>query len=79
MRSALMKEFLASDDERKAWTLADILLVHDRAWKRDTIDALWTQLQRSLEARDDRLYTAYFHFLNSLDGDALGQRIRARA
>jgi HEAT repeat protein len=78
-RSALMKEFLECDDERKAWTLADILLVHDRSWKRDTLDALWKQLQDGLEGRDDRLYTAYFHFLNTLDADALGQRVRGRA
>lgn len=78
-RAALMKEFLACDDERKAWTVADILLVHDRSWKRDTVDALWKQLQDALETRDDRLYTAYFHFLNTLDGEALGERVRARA
>ena len=29
--------------------------------------------------RSYRLYTAYFHFLNSLDGAALAQRIRGRA
>ena len=68
-RAALMKELLACDDERKAWTLADILLVHDRSWRRDTTDALWKKLQDALEERDDRLYTAYFHFLNTLDGD----------
>ena len=78
-RTALMKEFLECDDERKAWTLADILLVHDRSWKRDTTDALWKQLQDALEERDDRLYTAYFHFLNSLDLEALAQRVHARA
>ena len=78
-RAALMKEFLACDEERKAWTLADILLVHDRSWKRDTVDALWKQLQETLETRDDRLYTAYFHFLNTIDGETLGQRVRARA
>ncbi len=78
-RLALMKEFLACDDERKAWTLADILLVHDRAWKRDTLDALWTHLQAALEGRDDRLYTAYFHFLNTLDAEANAERVRRRA
>ena len=78
-RAALMKEFLDCADERKAWTLADILLVHDRSWKRDAIDTLWKHLQDALEGRDDRLYTAYFHFLNSLDGAALAQRIRGRA
>jgi HEAT repeat protein len=78
-RVALMKEFLACDDERKAWTLADILLVHDRAWKRDTLDALWKRLQAALEGRDDRLYTAYFHFLNTLDAESLAERVRSRA
>jgi len=78
-RTALMKDLLECDDERKAWTLADILLVHDRSWKRDTIDALWKRLQDALEERDDRLYTAYFHFLNALDIEALAQRLRARA
>jgi len=78
-RAALMKEFLACDDERKAWTLADILLVHDRSWKRDLLDGLWERLQTALEERDDRLYTAYFHFLNALDAEALGNLVRARA
>lgn len=78
-RAALMKELLACDDERKAWTLADILLVHDRQWKRDTVDALWTRLERALDTREDRLFAAYFHVLNALDADALAVRIRARA
>ena len=78
-RTALMKEFLECDDERKAWTLADILLAHDRSWKRDALDALWQQLQDAIEERDDRLYSAYFHFLNSLDGETLAQRVRGRA
>jgi HEAT repeat protein len=50
-RSALMKELLACDDERKAWTLADIVLLHDRSWKRDTLTALWDKLQKALETR----------------------------
>lgn len=78
-RAALMKELLESDDERKAWTLADVLLAHDRTWRRDTTDALWKKLQGALEERDDRLYTAYFHFLNALDSGALVERVRARA
>ena len=78
-RAALMKEFLACDDERKAWTLADILLVHDRGWKRDTTDALWKRLQDALEKRDDRLHTAYFHYLNALDAEALALHVRERA
>lgn len=78
-RTALMKEFLACDDERKAWTIADILLVHERNWKRDTQEALWKNLENALERRDDRLYTAYFHFLNALDSAALAERVRGRA
>jgi hypothetical protein len=78
-RAALMKEFLACDDERKAWTIADILLVHERDWKRDTRDALWKKLEAALEKHDDRLYTAYFHFLNTLDGEGLAIHVRARA
>ncbi|HXQ20448.1 MAG TPA: hypothetical protein VN812_02155 [Candidatus Acidoferrales bacterium] len=78
-RAALMKELLACDDERKAWTLADILLVHERGWKRDALDGLWKKLEDGLETRDDRLYTAYFHFLNALDAAALAERVRARA
>jgi len=78
-RTALMKELLACEDERKAWTLADILLVHERDWKRDTRDALWRRLQGALEERDDRLYSAFVHVLNALDADDLAGRIRDRA
>jgi hypothetical protein len=78
-RGALMKELLACDDERKAWTLADILLMHDRSWKRDVLEALWKKLEQALEDRDDRLYTAYLHFLNTLDAEGLTARVRARA
>ncbi len=78
-RGALMKELLDCADERKAWTLADILLVHDRSWKRDTLDALCRKLEDALENRDDRLYTAYFHFLNALNPELLAEHVRARA
>jgi len=78
-RPALMKELLDCDDERKAWTIADVLLVHERDWKRDTRDALWKKLGAALETREDRLYTAYFHFLNALDADAVAEHVRARA
>ncbi|HVM95831.1 MAG TPA: HEAT repeat domain-containing protein, partial [Candidatus Acidoferrales bacterium] len=78
-RKDLMKELIACDDERKAWTLADILLVHDRDWKRDSIDALWKRLQDGIENREDRLYTAYLHFLNALDAEAVATRVRERA
>jgi HEAT repeat protein len=78
-RAALMKEFLACDDERKAWTLADILLLHERNWKRDTLEALWTKLEVTLEKREDRLYTAYFQFLGALDAETPAERVRARA
>ena len=78
-RGALMKELLACEDERKAWTLAEILLAHERDWKRDIVDALWKRLQDALEGRDDRLFSAYFHFLSNLDTAALAQRVRERA
>ena len=78
-RAPLMKEFLACDDERKAWTIADILLVHDRSWKRDTLGELWKKLEGALEKREDRLYAPYHHFLNVLDAEALTERVRARA
>jgi hypothetical protein len=78
-RSALMKELLACEDERKAWTLAEILLVHERDWKRSTLEALWKKLTDALENRDDRLYTAYFHFLHGLAPDFLITNVRKRA
>ncbi len=78
-RLPLMKELLACDDERKAWTLADIVLLHDRAWKRDTLTALWTALTRALETREDRLYAALHHVLHALAPDWLAEQIRARA
>src|SRR5262249_9280856 len=64
-RAALMKEFLATDEERKAWTIADILLLHDRSWKRDTLAALWDKLQEAMEKREDRLYAAVQHLLQA--------------
>jgi hypothetical protein len=78
-RPALMKELLACDDERRAWTLADILLLHDRDWRRDTREALWKKLESALEKRDDRLFGAYYHFLQALDPAWVIERVRARA
>ena len=78
-RLALMKELLACEDERKAWTIADILLLHDRRWKRDTLSALWDKLQKALEQREDRLYAALQHVLQVLDAAWLHERIRGRA
>ncbi len=78
-RTALMNEFVACEDERKAWTLSDILLMHDRGWKGSVLQALHKKLETALEKRDDRLYTAYHHFLSSLDADAETERVRERA
>ena len=78
-RLPLMKELLACDDERKAWTIADIVLLHERGWKRDTLTALWAKLERALEQREDRLYAALQHVLAALDADWLRAQIAARA
>jgi hypothetical protein len=78
-RLPLMKELLACDDERKAWTLADIILLHDRSWKRDVVRALWDKLLAAVEEREDRLYTAVLHVLNALDSSWVRDQIRARA
>ena len=77
-RLPLMKELLACDDERKAWTIADIVLLHDRGWKRDTLTALWAKLERR-SSSEDRLYAAVHHVLLALDADWLRAQIRARA
>ncbi len=78
-RLPLMKELLACDDERKAWTIADIVLLHERAWKRDTLTALWDRLRAALEGREDRLYAALQHVLQALDPAWLQAQIAARA
>jgi hypothetical protein len=78
-RGALMRELLGCEDERKAWALADILLAHERDWKRNALEALWEKLADALESRDDRLYTAYFHFLQGLAPDFLITNVRRRA
>jgi HEAT repeat protein len=78
-RLPLMKELLACEDERKAWTIADIVLLHERGWKRDTLTALWDKLQHALEGREDRLYAALQHVLQALDTEWLHAQIRARA
>jgi HEAT repeat protein len=77
-RLPLMKEFLACDDERKAWTLADILLAHDRNWRKDVRDQLWEKLAEAVDEREDRLYSAYFEFLRQLDEGQLLERVRDR-
>jgi hypothetical protein len=77
-RSALMKELLACEDERKAFTLTEVLLAHDRSWKRDVQDALWKRLENAIEKRDDRLHAPFFHFLDALDSAATSDRIRSR-
>jgi hypothetical protein len=74
-----MKELLACDDERKAFTLADILLAHDRDWRRDARDALWKKMEGALEKREDRLYAAYHHFLHTLDPEWVSGKVRERA
>ena len=78
-RGPLMKELLGCEDERKAWTIADIVLLHDRSWKRDTLTALWAKLEKALEQREDRLYAALHHVLLALDADWLREQVRARA
>jgi HEAT repeat protein len=75
-RVALMKEFQGCDDERKAWTLGEILLAHDRAWKRPLLNELYRRLDQTISKREDRLYTAYFHFLNALDAEAAAEHAR---
>ncbi len=77
-RPLLMKELLACDEERRAWTLADILLAHDRSWRKDVREQLWARLAEALEGREDRLYSAYFHFLREIGEDAVLARIRER-
>ncbi len=78
-RQPLMKELLACDDERRAWAIAEVLLAHERDWKRDALNAVWEKMQSAVEKREDRLHTAYFHFLNAIDAKALAERIRERA
>jgi len=78
-RTALMNELVACDDERKAWTLSEILLTHDRGWKGSVVQALQKKLEGALEKRDDRLYTAYFHFLHTVDAAAEAKHVRERA
>lgn len=78
-RAALMKEFLACEDERKAWTLAEILGQHDRSWKRDASDALWKKLEQALDTNEGRLFSPYFQLLRGLDADAVAERVRQRA
>jgi len=67
-RTALTKEFLACDDARKAWALAEILPTYEGKWRRDTLDAVWDRLQTAIEA-DDRVQGAYVYFLKGVDMD----------
>jgi HEAT repeat protein len=78
-RLPLMKELLACDDERKAFTLAEVLLAHDRDWRRDARNALWKKMESALEKREDRLYAAHHHFLHTLDPDWTAGKVRERA
>jgi len=65
-RALLTREFLACDDARKAWAIAEILPLYEGKWRRDTLDAAWTRLQTAIEA-DDRIQGAYLYFLKSID------------
>lgn len=78
-RLALMKGFLACEDERQAWTLQEVLLAHDRSWRRPQLDALEAKLAQARDHGSGRLYAPYFDFLHELDADALGVVVRARA
>jgi len=78
-RGPVMKELLACDDERQAWTLAEIVLAHDRAWRKDVRDELWQRFADAVDEREDRLYSAFLHVLRELDGADVGERIRAAA
>lgn len=78
-RAVVMKELLACEDERQAWTLAEIVLAHDRAWRKDVRDELWRRCADAVDERDDRLYSAFLHVLRELDGGAVVERIRAAA
>lgn len=78
-RQALMKELLACDDERRAWTLAEAVLAHDRGWRRDVREQLWSRLTEALDGREDRLYSPFLQVLRELDGAEALERIRAAA
>lgn len=75
-RAALMKELLACDDERQAWTLAEAVLAHDRSWRKDVRDELWKRFAAALDERDDRLYSPYFQVLREVDGAEVLARVR---
>jgi HEAT repeat protein len=65
-RTLLTKEFLACDDARKAWAIAEILPLYEGKWRRDTLDAMWARLQTAI-THEDRAQGAYLYFLKSVD------------
>lgn len=77
-RQAVLKELLASDDERPAWTLADILLAHDRNWRAEVRGQLWARCVSAFEGRGDRLYSPFLHVLRQLDEPEALARVRDR-
>src|SRR5262249_34563299 len=78
-RQPLMKELLASEDERDAWNLAEVVLAHDRGWRKDVREDLWRRLVEAVDEREDRLYSPFLHVLREIDTPDLGARIRDAA
>jgi hypothetical protein len=75
-RPLLMKELLACDDERQAWNLAEVVLAHDRSWRKDVREELWKRLAAAVDEREDRLYSPFLHVLREIEGEELGSRLR---
>lgn len=76
-RALLTKEFLACDEARKAWAIAEILPLYEGKWRRDTLDALWARLQTAIMA-DDRIQGAYLYFLKSVDIAYISSQLTTR-
>lgn len=76
--AALVKELLATDDERRAWVVAEILAARPEPWTKGETTALLARLDASLD-RDDRLWSALLHAVRAAGleqraADALGAR-----
>ena len=76
-RSALVKEFLVTEDPSKAWAIAGILPTYDGKWRHEMLTEVWNRLRKAIE-EEERIQGAYIHFLKNIDADFVYEQFAAQ-